>query len=69
MKLIIGKNPNADGGFKILGKSGADITDEISVKTATIIARAGEMTSIHLEAYGEAEIEGDTVEIEVKLLP
>lgn len=59
MKIIIGKDPNTD--FKIIGESGADITDELLIKRIRIDASGTEPTTITLEAYGECEIEAKNV--------
>lgn len=65
MKIIIRKNPMADGGFKILGETGRDITNELEIKRVRLDLKAGELTSIILEAYGEIEIEAEEVAIVV----
>lgn len=65
MKLIIGRNANDEGGFKILGKSGLDITDELEIKRVRFDLKAGDLTSITLEAYGAVEVEAEEVDIVV----
>jgi hypothetical protein len=63
MKLIIGKNTCAYGGFKIIGETGRDITEELCIKRVRFDLKAGELTEITMEAYGAVEIEAENVGI------
>lgn len=57
MKVLLGPNPNIPEGFRLLGKSGADITEEFDVISIKIEATTRNFTKVTLEVYGEAEAE------------
>jgi len=64
MKIIIGKT--ASELFKVIGESGKDITDELSVKKVTFSAECNELTEVTLTVYAEVEVEPGFVAVEVE---
>ncbi len=68
VKIFIGLHPNAAGGIRITGASGADITRELnpnSIKVADVDADTG-VTRLAIEVDAEVEVEAEVEVVEAE---
>lgn len=63
MKVEIGAIP--DRKFRVIGRSGSDITEELDVEKVAIYAKSGELTRCVLTVCAEVEVEASEVEMNV----
>ena len=61
VKIHIGVCP--DTHFKVIGTSGADITNELLVNKVTIVAKSGEITRVVMELVAEVCVETEDLTV------
>ena len=69
VKFIIGMNPMAKGGLKIVGSDGRDMTREFTLVSVDIHAGCEGLTTATIKCYADVEVSVGDDRMDVKTLP